>query len=1558
MPKEFQPSVSIKGLNTDFKIDSLEEGEYPYALNAVSRDNLQFLTNDLSNDFCVQLSGNVIGHVYIDYHTFIIFLDINQIWKVNVDTCTHEVLLDLPCLNFNVNNQIRVAYTALNDCNQKILYWTDGVNPIRYYNIDTDETITDCGQLSLMNCNIIPNFNSVEVLNSGGNIRTGVVQFAISLGVTKDNNSPLYTNWNLITNPISIYDDNTTDVFWRIDGAPAGTITNKSIKLVISNLASKYNLLRIAVLETVGGVLTTKLVSTLNINEEIITYVYNGSNEQDIVIPLAEIVTNKASYIKARDLLIKDNRLIIANLTTIKNINYQKYANNIDVEYFTEKIRLDIYPYAYKNPRYTYSHKSWMRDEVYSLAIVWEFCDNSESVAFHIPGREMQCFDYRIDIDNTGLYPVGVQVTADLEGNPLCDDFVFEEEDANIIDCDLVKWKNRNTSVRTYYTDCSAEDTEYNILYPNANGNFYVYTVLSVDLSSYNGVIVETTSSYNKWEIIFIGLSLPEATELLGQLFELLPTLPLPDDCAPSFREECVYTKGKLGYHQSCERYPLIKDCDGEYMYPTELDEFNEIRGQFIRHHRIPDSTTEPHYTTSNNAYVEPKETENIATAGTPYMDTYVYPIGLNYTNIQPPDDIAPEMIKGFRIVYIKRTETNKSVVAKGTLHGCFMDDDKNSALYAIPKHAINSVEFYAYPGGGGGHLEPFYSVSGNVRVIGAYTFISPNTSFINPELVGDYIKIEWEYFGRGDVYGDRDNWDNDDFCDGDNWGRRQNININQKIISTRPTPETNVFQINRKLRGLMYAPGNTFVENIPTMTFPLDNRHRESSVYLELESDRLDEHLQLINYENQIETDFYNAPPYDTYPLAGVIIRDSDDSFWKEEFQEGLPSPVGNPIREALNTMGSSATHYVAIKRQICDQYGRVETSIYSDTGLRKSINNIDPNELYSIKGIYGDSFINYWSYRRTSRLSVPDEDGDNNEGYEFEEFKPKTLKTLVHCVVESDINVDLRHEGEVLKDTYYPKLRNKTFALDSAVPNSAKPLNSYLNRFYYNTCNKEVEDWVDNYFAYNIDYSLTNDIKKYLPVTITYKTCDCVNELQSTIAYSNKSNLNNFNYNDFLESNFLTVPSMLGPINNIFVLNNTLFAHTRDIIWKIFSNDKQLKVADSTVYLGQGDLFNKDPQAVYATNSGYAGNMFLHGTILTENGYYFYDKHAGKIHHFTDKLDDLSLKKMSNFFKNNSDFCIDNVITNVDNFANPNGLGVMFAYDYYNNRLLITKKNYEFVDINQYGGIYNENDCIVGQIYYHNGYFVLVEDIDCSYSILSLENSDYFCDKSFTMSYSYNTDSWLSFHSFVPDYYLFDRNNFYTVKNKAIYKHNIQCNYLTYYDTIYPYILDFPIISKPDIIVDTYNALHWNSFAYQTDAYCNETFKNEITFNKLLIYNSMQSTGYMNLIYDKGGWLRKEPTYPNIHVDRNERHFSINNLRDYVTNYDSPMFINNCDSLCSRDVNKLFNNAKVDINKHYKQLQRLRDSYAIARFMLENTNNIKLVMDYLITTTTKSSR
>lgn len=1571
------PSISVKGLNTDFKIDSLPEGEYPYALNAVSRDNLQFLTNDLGNELCIELDGNILGSLYINYDTYILFLDNNKIIKLNVNTCNYDVILELPCLNFSILHQIQAAYTVLDDCNQLIIYWTDNVNPIRYYNIDTNESITDCNELSLNTCNVIPTFTNISVLNSGGTLKTGTYQFVVSFGKIKDNNTPLYTNWYNISNPVSIYDDDMSGPFWAIDGAYAGTDTNKAIYLNISNLPSIYSIIRIAVIITINQIVNVKLINSSNYTPDIFEFVYSGNSEQDVNIEIAEVTTNKASYLKAKDLIIKDNRLLIANLKTIKNVNYQKYANNITVDYYTEKVRIDVEPFAYKNPDFILSHKSWMRDEVYALGIVWEFCDGSYSRAFHIPGREKTCFDYRLDENN-------IQINSDLEGHPLCDDYIIDD-DANAINCDLEKWKNRNTAVRTEYTGCfdgyqinlplildtngtllcsgcvqagehvicdgatSCASTIYGPISGDCiealtvyTSQWTMFTLTDVDISMYGWVIVNETNEYIEWQGCW-----NENSELD---LSTLPGNELDNKCNPVVKIDCIYSKGKMAYHESCERYPVIKDCNNDYMYPTELDDNNNVIGQYIRHHRMPDSTIEPHYTLggTNNSYVETKETETISSNKTPYIDTYVYPLGINIENITLPDDIPSEMIKGYRIVYVKRTDNNKSVIAKGNLHGTFMDTDANNAFYLIPKHGINSYEYWANPGGGGQHAEPYNSVLlSDAKIIGGYTFISPNTSFVKPSLFGDYIKIEWEYFGRGDVYGDRDQWDNDDFCDGYNYGRRQNININQKEYSI----VDNKWQINRLLKGLTYAGANEFVEAPSKFTFPLDNRNRESSVYLELKDQDLDNHLKLIHYRNEYQGD---NPTF-----FGVIganpIQDSDDSFYKISFVEGLPSATGNPVRQRLNAMGSSATHYVSIKRNDCSQYGRVENLFYINTGLRESINQDSLAPTFNIHGIYGDSFINYWAYRRTSRIG---KDGENDEGYAGDAFKPKTLKTLVHSIVESDINVDLRHEGSLLKETYYPKLKNKSFALDSAVPNSAKPLNAYLPRFYYNECDKEVQDFADNYFAYNYDYSNVNDKMIYLPVDATYKTCDCISELPNTIAYSNKTNLNNFNLNSFLSENYLTVPSNYGVINNLFVLNNSLYAHTRDIIWKIFSNEKQLKLDENTVYIGQGDLFSKDPLTVYASNIGYAGNILQYGTLSTENGYYFYDIYGGKVHHFTDKLDDLSLKKMSNFFKNNSKFCLP--LSNTDNYINPEGIGIFMIFDYYNNRLLLSKKDYDIKQPELYKGIYNENTAEANSIYQHpnNGMFLLTTDDPTEYSFISLKNSEYFCDKSFTISYSYNLDAWASFHSFVPDYFLYNRNNYYTVLDKKVYRHNVSCKYQNYYNSIVPFIVDFPVITKPSIMANTYTTLHWNSFAYECDDKCNQLFKNDISFNKLLLFNSRQSTGILDLNFSKGGYLRTEPTYPNVNFDRNERHFSLNNIRDYVDNYDLPMFISDCETLCNCDINKMFNNEIINPNKHYTQLQRLRDTYAIARFILDNKDNIKLVMDYLITTSKTSIR
>ena len=46
-------------------------------------------------------------------------------------------------------------------------------------------------------------------------------------------------------------------------------------------------------------------------------------------------------------------------------------------------------------------------------------------------------------------------------------------------------------------------------------------------------------------------------------------------------------------------------------------------------------------------------------------------------------------------------------------------------------------------------------------------------------------------------------------------------------------------------------------------------------------------------------------------------------------------------------------------------------------------------------------------------------------------------------------------------------------------------------------------------------------------------------------------------------------------------------------------------------------------------------------------------------------------------------------------------------------------------------------------------------------------LNDPDYFCNKSWTMSYNLNTKTWISFHSYIPNFYIGENNFFYSGLN-----------------------------------------------------------------------------------------------------------------------------------------------------------------------------------------------
>ena len=50
-----------------------------------------------------------------------------------------------------------------------------------------------------------------------------------------------------------------------------------------------------------------------------------------------------------------------------------------------------------------------------------------------------------------------------------------------------------------------------------------------------------------------------------------------------------------------------------------------------------------------------------------------------------------------------------------------------------------------------------------------------------------------------------------------------------------------------------------------------------------------------------------------------------------------------------------------------------------------------------------------------------------------------------------------------------------------------------------------------------------------------------------------------------------------------------------------------------------------------------------------------------------------------------------------------------------------------------------------------------------------IALTNREYFCNKSWTLSFNMNTRSWVSFHSYIPNFYIAENNFFYSGLNEG---------------------------------------------------------------------------------------------------------------------------------------------------------------------------------------------
>jgi len=404
------------GLNMDSSAVQIKPGQYSYALNASVENfdaNSLFLQNESGNELCVQFPEGfvLIGSHFINEQTkYIYFITSpstgdSQIGYMENNDCTYRVLLDAPCLNFNIYHPIHTNNIVhkITNCTTE-LYWTDGYNPRRYLDINdiprvlasgspacdaiyTDEV--DCNQLKVQPDFSIPSLSISGVTNTG-DIPSGTVQFAIQYS---DASSNPFTSYYSVTNPLPIADTQIASVNFN---NPVG----KSVILDVAHLdtTGQFEWFNIAVIKTVNAISSVELIGTYFIEGETKQITYTGQVVDNIRLSINDIFEKFPYYDISDGLTTAQDILIWNGLTSIDRINFQPIASQIELLWESWRIPATE---TYADELNATNLRSYLRDEVYPFGIVPLSASGKQYDEFHIPGRKQNLNEDRPDIPNT-----------------------------------------------------------------------------------------------------------------------------------------------------------------------------------------------------------------------------------------------------------------------------------------------------------------------------------------------------------------------------------------------------------------------------------------------------------------------------------------------------------------------------------------------------------------------------------------------------------------------------------------------------------------------------------------------------------------------------------------------------------------------------------------------------------------------------------------------------------------------------------------------------------------------------------------------------------------------------------------------------------------------------------------------------------------------------------------------------------------------------------------------------------------------------------------------------
>jgi hypothetical protein len=303
-------------------------------------------------------------------------------------------------------------------------------------------------------------------------------------------------------------------------------------------------------------------------------------------------------------------------------------------------------------------------------------------------------------------------------------------------------------------------------------------------------------------------------------------------------------------------------------------------------------------------------------------------------------------------------------------------------------------------------------------------------------------------------------------------------------------------------------------------------------------------------------------------------------------------------------------------------------------------------------------------------------------------------------------------------------------------------------------------------------------------------------------------------------------------------------------------------------------------------------------------------------------------------------------------DNPANPYGLGWLSCYDRAKKRYIISKKDYSILF--ECAGIRdNDRSYTIGEVYWNdelNVFQIVIANgfiQDAEFRTLEFSETEYFQNRSFTLSYDIDKQGWVSFHSYLPNFMFNTYDRWFSYVSGSVYEHNLG-DYQNYYGEKHPFIIDQTLLQE-------YLRSHVTNcilFVAHTSEFDN-TYKvwkpvNLQPFNKIWLYNDLQSSGILDAKI-----LNSEDPFYQINYNPTEIYlFKADKtwVADSYFNYSSalPLY-----SKAWPDTLSEYYIDKIPVNLDYTltqtSLERFRDGYINCRFIYDKSENYKLLFKYL---------